>query len=290
MSEEIKEPQVEEQKGVIVPEIPADDKKTSKADRLNKSPRCKFCKRPAIKDGNGNCHFHNGRAAKGPACANYKHGKFSKYKHILPDAMQLVYEAAVTDPDKLSMVPEIALFDVQLDEAVRQLSDSTTLVELWEDQQDDLSTLEGLMKESGTKERKKVVIARIIARGKEGYRLAGKLSDTKDRILTLGERRSKLAKMEADRLSDETNSLRADKVVGYANAMTNMTFECLRHMATVFAEALKKCSITALDNSGPVDVDYIVKRARQDAIGQLTHKMTELVPTRPEEVALEATG
>mgnify|MGYP006877895442 CR=1 FL=1 len=97
--------------------------------------QCERLKRDGTQCGNAAvpgrkwCKFHGGNAARGERCALFKHGRYSKE---LPTHLQERYEAALNDPDRLSMIAEIALVDAKTQD---MLASAKNLAPLWDELQ-----------------------------------------------------------------------------------------------------------------------------------------------------------
>ncbi len=76
------------------------------------------CKQQAV-PGKRVCRYHGGRSKGGVEAPNYKHGRNSKYK-----ALGERIDHALSNPDILSLRPEIALLDVRLSELVENLAET----------------------------------------------------------------------------------------------------------------------------------------------------------------------
>ena len=61
--------------------------------------------------GRNRCGLHGGKTPAGPACANYRTGRYSAY---VPERLRERYEAAEHDAELLSLRGEIALTDARL--------------------------------------------------------------------------------------------------------------------------------------------------------------------------------
>lgn len=68
------------------------------------------CRQPAIR-GTTKCHYHGGKSPKGLAHPSTKSGRYSKH---LPARLAERYEAALNDPDLISLRDEIALTDADI--------------------------------------------------------------------------------------------------------------------------------------------------------------------------------
>lgn len=77
------------------------------------------CRQPAIK-GSTKCHYHGGKTPKGIASPHFKTGRYSRH---LPAQLAERYEAALTDPDLISLRDEIALTDAEIGRALAILQD-----------------------------------------------------------------------------------------------------------------------------------------------------------------------
>ena len=75
------------------------------------------CRAPAMP--NGRCRIHGGKSLAGPAAANFKTGRYSKY---LPAHLKDRYEAATSDPDLLVLRDEIGLIDARVGELMGRIS------------------------------------------------------------------------------------------------------------------------------------------------------------------------
>src|SRR3990167_2330995 len=67
---------------------------------------------------NGRCRMHGGATPSGPASANYRHGRYSKY---LPARLAERYLEAESDPELLSLRSELALVQARLPALLRQV-------------------------------------------------------------------------------------------------------------------------------------------------------------------------
>lgn len=76
-----------------------------------------ICRSPAMP--NGRCRIHGGKSLAGPAAANFKTGRYSKY---LPAHLKDRYEAATSDPDLLVLRDEIGLIDARVAELMGRIS------------------------------------------------------------------------------------------------------------------------------------------------------------------------
>lgn len=83
---------------------------------------------------NGRCRMHRGKASKGTAAPNFKHGLYS---NSLPARLAGRYEEALRDSELLSVRREAAIITAQVDEALARLETGETgklwleLRELW---------------------------------------------------------------------------------------------------------------------------------------------------------------
>ncbi|MGB3330234.1 MAG: hypothetical protein WBA46_14840 [Thermomicrobiales bacterium] len=68
---------------------------------------------------NGKCYMHGGATPGGAASPHFKHGRYSKH---LPTTLAQRYEAAVRDPDLLSLSDDIAVLEVRLGDMMDDLS------------------------------------------------------------------------------------------------------------------------------------------------------------------------
>lgn len=98
------------------------------------------CRAPAMK--NGRCRIHGGKSLAGPAAANFKTGRYSKY---LPAHLKDRYEAATSDPDLLVLRDEIGLIDARVAELMGRISTGENAV-TWMMLRDRFAELEKAMK------------------------------------------------------------------------------------------------------------------------------------------------
>ena len=89
---------------------------------------------------NGRCQMHGGKSLAGVASPTFKHGRYSQsLAASLPTPLRERFEAAMSDPELLSLRKYVALFDVRCAEAAEKLaafdpgSYRTTLLSLWEE-------------------------------------------------------------------------------------------------------------------------------------------------------------
>lgn len=73
---------------------------------------------------NGACHAHGGKAAVGMANGQWKGKGYSKY---LPAELLQDYEAALNDPERLSLQYEMALLRMQLQKVIAELRAGQTI-------------------------------------------------------------------------------------------------------------------------------------------------------------------
>ena len=97
-----------------------------------------FCHAAAMP--NGRCRVHGGTSLAGTASATFKHGRYSKsLAASLPTRLRERFEAAMSDPELLSLRKYVALFDVRAAEAAEKLASldtgsyRTTLLRLWDE-------------------------------------------------------------------------------------------------------------------------------------------------------------
>jgi hypothetical protein len=82
-----------------------------------------FAPKPCAKwplEGKKRCKRHNGSALPGPANANWKGGRHSKF---LPQALMERYEAGLDDPNLISLRAEVALVDARISSLLESLGD-----------------------------------------------------------------------------------------------------------------------------------------------------------------------
>lgn len=80
------------------------------------------CGRPPVK-GSTVCRFHGGLSPKGPASANWKHGRSSRY---VPARMREAVEAIKSDKSYLNLSHETATAKVLYDETLRKIEEGGT--------------------------------------------------------------------------------------------------------------------------------------------------------------------
>lgn len=88
------------------------------------------CPQPAMD--NGKCRMHGGKALKGVAVHNYKHGRHSKY---MPAGLMNMYEEARADERRLELDEEIALVDTRMSDTLQSITAGATH-EAWGDIRD----------------------------------------------------------------------------------------------------------------------------------------------------------
>jgi len=79
--------------------------------RLRKKPG-RTCTQPAMS--NGRCRIHGGLTPAGPALPQFKHGGFSKYKHLIPSGLLQHYQSVQDDEVLLQLKEELVLVDARL--------------------------------------------------------------------------------------------------------------------------------------------------------------------------------
>src|SRR5262249_44606649 len=69
---------------------------------------------------NGRCRVHGGATPGGFASANFKHGKYSRF---LPRGLTDAYEAALRDPELLSLREDVALLESRIVELLKRIKE-----------------------------------------------------------------------------------------------------------------------------------------------------------------------
>jgi hypothetical protein len=77
------------------------------------------CRKPPM--ANGRCRLHGGATPGGIACANYKHGRYSRF---VPRGLKRGYEAARADTELASLREELALQQAMMSELLKQMEKS----------------------------------------------------------------------------------------------------------------------------------------------------------------------
>jgi hypothetical protein len=78
-----------------------------------------LCRKPPM--ANGRCRLHGGATPGGIACANYKHGRYSRF---VPRGLKRGYEAALADTELASLREELALQQAMMCELLKQMEKS----------------------------------------------------------------------------------------------------------------------------------------------------------------------
>jgi hypothetical protein len=80
------------------------------------------CKQPGSGTG-GRCRYHGGNAPIGADTSQFIHGRRSRYGLVVAgSALQRFYEAAISDPEQLTLRSEIALTEARIAEALDRLT------------------------------------------------------------------------------------------------------------------------------------------------------------------------
>lgn len=66
------------------------------------------------------CHYHGGKSLKGAASPRFKHGRYSDY---FPKGYADMFEASMSDPDMLSLLPNLALIDTYMKQVASSVDD-----------------------------------------------------------------------------------------------------------------------------------------------------------------------
>jgi hypothetical protein len=85
-----------------------------KAKAKQRQAQCKLSAVPGMEV----CRFHGGRTPIGPASANYKDGRYSRF---LPSRMFAAYRAAGLDPELMSLRQDLALLDARIIDVVKRV-------------------------------------------------------------------------------------------------------------------------------------------------------------------------
>jgi hypothetical protein len=85
------------------------------------------CKKPPMK-GRTRCDRHGGKSLAGAASPRFKHGRYSKH---LPTNLIPSFQAAMADPDLLSLRAEIALTQCRIDQIIETAQGDSTGLD-WE--------------------------------------------------------------------------------------------------------------------------------------------------------------
>lgn len=79
--------------------------------------------------GRKRCKFHGGRSLQGIASPTWKHGKYSKFRPLLPTGLAKHFDEARRA--ELGLVDEIALVDARVMELLEQMRDGAPPPEAW---------------------------------------------------------------------------------------------------------------------------------------------------------------
>ncbi len=159
---------------------------------------------------NGRCRRHRGRAEKGELSTSYKHGKYVK---DLPERLKARYQAAINDPEALSLRNEIALADVRLVELIQNLDTGLTN-SAWKDLQERYDALIQIMNKVDTNT---MIAIRGVGRAIENGRREGSLWGDVEKS---AEHRRKLVESEQKRLVAMKQMVTAEQAFALVSLMS----------------------------------------------------------------------
>ena len=80
------------------------------------------CRQPGTGAG-GRCRLHGGASLSGAASPSFRHGRYSRF---LPARLLDRYVAAQTDPERLSLLAQLALLDARLSNVLSRVDSGET--------------------------------------------------------------------------------------------------------------------------------------------------------------------
>lgn len=173
-----------------------------------------FCTQWAL-TGSTRCKFHGGKNPVGAAHPSFKTGRYSK---LFKGHRAERFEAAMNDPDKLSMANELAAMDVLIEESMGRLDDPesrTTFADL-KAIMGDLRRAEQAKDPSG--------MAKHLTRLGEAIDTGAKAYGARDEVIRLFEKRMKLVESERKRLIELRQMMSVDEI----NAQTILIVDVIR--------------------------------------------------------------
>lgn len=157
---------------------------------------------------NGKCRLHGGLTPCGINSPHYKDGKYSKY---LPSHLKSDYEAAVSDPELLSLRDDVALYESMQKEQVRRMEQ--VKFPPWGEVSVMLSEVEELLREGddGAKERGLAALRELVGRGTDAARA---YEGAQRQWRQLSDEKAKTARVEFSRLEALNGVLPVTEVMG----------------------------------------------------------------------------
>jgi hypothetical protein len=151
------------------------------------------CRNHAMK-GLAVCRMHGGKTPRGPASANYKDGRYSRF---LPSRMFAAYREAGLDPELMSLHQDLALLDARIIDVLKRV-DTGEAGSIWIALQAAWARL-GREQPRGHVETYTLAyddVGRLVARGGQdtaSWREIGKLIDQRRKLVESEQRRLTLA-------------------------------------------------------------------------------------------------
>lgn len=152
------------------------------------------CPQPRV-PGRSRCRNHGGLTLRGPDHPNWQHGQASIFRELLPARMADVFDAAVNDPERLSLATDLALAVVAQQQALTPLRDGVDPAAAVRQAREHLSTLRLAVAEQDW-DKVGATTDSLAATLDAGADTAAAL----DRVLEVAERKRKLADTERKRM------------------------------------------------------------------------------------------
>ena len=193
---------------------------------------------------NGRCDRHGGKTPVGYDLPQTKHAKYSKY---IPTRMLEQHEAFLNDPERLSLVNEIALIDARIADLLTRV-DTGESGRLWKRAKDAYSAYRKGVRDKDFE-------AQAVALNDLGVVLGQGVSDTAawEEISRLVERRRRLADSERKRMVDAQLVLTVDKAMTVANALLEAVRTNVKEPDRLAAIQADFVRLLHADNSGGVN-------------------------------------
>lgn len=182
--------------------------------KTRRGGKCKTAAMP-----NGRCRMHGGSTPSGPASHAWRHGRYSKYmpKHLLERAIELA-----SDPDVLSLVPNLIAVDAQIADVYNKLAEPVR-AEAWNQLQALVARMEEALRNQnvGAMTLAYTELQELAATGQSSLDLGVELRK-------LHEARRRLVDTEAKRLSNEHAAVSYDRALGVVLLLVDVMF---RHVS-----------------------------------------------------------
>lgn len=156
------------------------------------------------------CRMHGGKSLRGPANPNWKTGRTSVFRNIIPEKLQGEYDTMLTDPKILAMEADIAVLDIRIAELMRNAFSGKNPIQMVEEAARLIPVMRTALEEPDL-----LKCEEVLGAFEETLKKAKNTDAVWDKITTMQERRRKLVDTEGRRLERMQEYITADEARAY---------------------------------------------------------------------------